>query len=161
MLAAAGTLAPRATQAAEARIDVLLDEPIARIDPNVYGHFVEHLGGVVYDGIWVGEQSRIANTGGVRQALVERMRRLPKGVIRWPGGCFADSCDATIALRGRRAGAAQAVTLRATDIHAHNTFERPSDVTPAAPAAVTAGAGGTLTHRFPPASVARVTVALG
>lgn len=94
MLASAGmTLAPRATQAADARIDVLLDEPIARIDPNVYGHFVEHLGGVVYDGIWVGEQSRIANTAGIRQALVDRMRRLPKGVIRWPGGCFADSYD--------------------------------------------------------------------
>ena len=87
------TLAPRATQAADARIDVLLDEPIARIDPNIYGHFVEHLGGVVYDGIWVGEQSRIANTAGIRQALVDHMRRLPKGVIRWPGGCFADSYD--------------------------------------------------------------------
>lgn len=48
---AAVALAPRATTAADARIDVLLDEPIARIDPNLYGHFVEHLGGVVYDGI--------------------------------------------------------------------------------------------------------------
>ena len=48
-------LAPRATTAADARIDVLVDEPIAPIAPDVYGHFVEHLGGVVYDGIWVGE----------------------------------------------------------------------------------------------------------
>jgi alpha-N-arabinofuranosidase len=90
---AAMTLAPRATSAADARVDVLLDEPIARIDPNVYGHFVEHLGGVVYDGIWVGEGSRIPNTGGIRQAIVDHMRRLPKGVLRWPGGCFADSYD--------------------------------------------------------------------
>ena len=45
---------------------------------NLYGHFVEHLGGVVYDGIWVGERSRIANTAGMRQALVDHMRRLPK-----------------------------------------------------------------------------------
>ncbi|BCS31059.1 alpha-N-arabinofuranosidase [Luteitalea sp. TBR-22] len=90
---AAMTLAPRATSAADARVDVLLDEPIARIDPNVYGHFVEHLGGVVYDGIWVGEGSRIPNTGGIRQAIVDHMRHLPKGVIRWPGGCFADSYD--------------------------------------------------------------------
>jgi alpha-L-arabinofuranosidase len=90
---AAMTLAPRSTHAADARIDVLLDEPIARIEPNLYGHFVEHLGGVVYDGIWVGEGSRIANTAGMRQALVDHMRRLPKGVIRWPGGCFADSYD--------------------------------------------------------------------
>ena len=87
------TVAPRSSRAAEARIDILLDEPIARIDPNVYGHFVEHLGGVVYDGIWVGDGSRIANTAGLRQAVVDHMRRLPKGVIRWPGGCFADSYD--------------------------------------------------------------------
>jgi alpha-N-arabinofuranosidase len=40
-------------------IAVLLDEPIARIDHNVYGHFDEHVGDVVYDGIWVGEQSRV------------------------------------------------------------------------------------------------------
>lgn len=87
------TLAPRATTAADARIDILMDEPIARIDPNVYGHFVEHLGGVVYDGIWVGEGSRIPNIGGFRQSLVEHMRRIPASVIRWPGGCFADSYD--------------------------------------------------------------------
>ena len=90
---AAMTLAPRTTTAADARIDVLMDEPISRIDPNLYGHFVEHLGGVVYDGIWVGEGSPIANTGGIRQALVDRMRRIPASVIRWPGGCFADSYD--------------------------------------------------------------------
>ena len=90
---AAMTLAPRATTAADARIDVLLDEPIARIDPNVYGHFVEHLGGVVYDGIWVGEGSKVPNAGGIRQALVDHMRRIPASVIRWPGGCFADSYD--------------------------------------------------------------------
>ncbi len=90
---AAMTLAPRSTTAAGARIDVLMDEPIGRIDPNVYGHFVEHLGGVVYDGIWVGEDSKIANTAGIRRALVDAMRRLPPTVIRWPGGCFADSYD--------------------------------------------------------------------
>ena len=70
-----------------------LDEPIAPITADLYGHFVEHLGGVVYDGIWVGEGSRIPNSNGIRQALVDHMRRLPKGPIRWPGGCFADSYD--------------------------------------------------------------------
>jgi len=59
-------LALRSRSAAEARIDVLLDEPIACIDPNVYGHLVEHLGGVACDGIWLGEGSRIANTAGIR-----------------------------------------------------------------------------------------------
>jgi alpha-L-arabinofuranosidase len=90
---AAGLLAPRSSRAADARIEVLLNEPIGSITADLYGHFVEHLGGVVYDGVWVGEKSAIANTGGIRQALVDHMRRLPPGPIRWPGGCFADSYD--------------------------------------------------------------------
>jgi alpha-N-arabinofuranosidase len=84
---------PRSSHAATARIDVLVSEPIGTIVPDLYGHFVEHLGGVVYDGIWVGDDSKVANTGGIRQAVVDAMRKLPKGAIRWPGGCFADSYD--------------------------------------------------------------------
>ena len=45
----------------DSRIEVLLGERLGRIAPEIYGHFVEHLGGVVYDGIWVGEDSRVAN----------------------------------------------------------------------------------------------------
>lgn len=76
---------------ADARIEILPDEQIGRIAPEIYGHFVEHLGGVVYDGIWVGENSKVPNIGGVRQAIVEAMKRIKASVIRWPGGCFADS----------------------------------------------------------------------
>src|SRR5258708_8555068 len=83
-------LAPRAAQGAEAKIDVLLNEPIGTISPNIYSHFVEHLGGVVYDGIWVGENSKVPNIGGIRRALVEPVKRIKTGVIRLPGGCFAD-----------------------------------------------------------------------
>jgi alpha-N-arabinofuranosidase len=83
-------LAPRASRAADARIDVLTDEVVGTISPNIYGHFVEHLGGVVYDGIWVGEGAKVPNVGGIRRALVEHMRRIKPGVVRWPGGCFAD-----------------------------------------------------------------------
>jgi alpha-N-arabinofuranosidase len=84
---------PRTSRAATARIDVLVNEPIGPIGADLYGHFVEHLGGVVYDGVWVGEGSKIPNTNGIRQALIDAMRKLPKGAIRWPGGCFADSYD--------------------------------------------------------------------
>jgi len=78
---------------ADSRVEILLDEPIGTIAPELYGHFVEHLGGVVYDGVWVGPDSKVANTGGVRRALVEALRAVKPGVIRWPGGCFADSYD--------------------------------------------------------------------
>ena len=84
---------PRSVRAADSRIEILPGEPIGTIAPDLYGHFVEHLGGVVYDGIWVGQGSKVANSGGIRTALVEHMRRLPAAVVRWPGGCFADSYD--------------------------------------------------------------------
>jgi alpha-N-arabinofuranosidase len=83
----------RSSRAADSRIEVLLGERLGRIAPELHGHFVEHLGGVVYDGIWVGEDSRIPNLGGVRRELVERLRRIQPAVIRWPGGCFADQYD--------------------------------------------------------------------
>ena len=56
----------------------------------MYGQFAEHIGGVIYDGIWVGPDSKIANIGGIRKTLVEHVRRLGPVVVRWPGGCFAD-----------------------------------------------------------------------
>ncbi|MBA3438550.1 MAG: alpha-L-arabinofuranosidase [Pyrinomonadaceae bacterium] len=94
--AAAGSMAlltPYGVQRMEARVEVLLDEPIGTISPDLYGHFAEHLGGVIYDGIWVGENSKIPNTGGIRTALIDHMRRIKPSVVRWPGGCFADSYD--------------------------------------------------------------------
>ncbi|MGH9882346.1 MAG: alpha-L-arabinofuranosidase, partial [Pyrinomonadaceae bacterium] len=78
---------------ADSRIEVLLGEPIGTIAPEIYGHFAEHLGGVIYDGVWVGENSRIPNIGGIRKSLVDALRRIKPSVIRWPGGCFADSYD--------------------------------------------------------------------
>lgn len=56
----------------------------------IYGHFAEHLGRCIYSGFWVGEDSPIANTGGIRNDVVEALRRLRIPVLRWPGGCFAD-----------------------------------------------------------------------
>ncbi|HYM23858.1 MAG TPA: alpha-L-arabinofuranosidase C-terminal domain-containing protein [Vicinamibacterales bacterium] len=89
---ARGVPAARAQDDA-ARINVLIDEPIGTIAPEIYGHFIEHLGGVIYDGVWVGEQSKIPNIGGVRKALVDAFKTIKPGVLRWPGGCFADSYD--------------------------------------------------------------------
>lgn len=95
LFTSAALISPRAafSQSAEARIEVLINEPIGAINPNLYSHFVEHLGGVVYDGIWVGEKSKIPNYNGVRKALVDKLKKLKPGVIRYPGGCFADQYD--------------------------------------------------------------------
>jgi len=91
LVGSAGLLALRTANAVDARIEVLINEAIGTISPDIYGHFIEHLGGVIYDGVWVGEQSKIPNIGGIRKALVEHVRRIKPGVLRWPGGCFADS----------------------------------------------------------------------
>jgi len=88
-----GSSLAHAAAQADATIDILPDEPIATISPEIYSHFIEHLGGVIYDGVWVGEDSRIPNVNGIRKAFLDTMREVKAPVIRWPGGCFADSYD--------------------------------------------------------------------
>jgi alpha-L-arabinofuranosidase len=78
---------------ADARIDILPAEPIGTISPEIYSHFIEQLGGVIYDGVWVGKGSKIANVDGIRTAFIDTMRAVKAPVLRWPGGCFADSYD--------------------------------------------------------------------
>src|SRR2546425_8156722 len=58
---AAASLAPRSSRAADGLVEVLVNEPVGEIAPELHGHFTEHLGGVIYDGIWVGENSKIPN----------------------------------------------------------------------------------------------------
>ncbi|NLG25211.1 MAG: alpha-L-arabinofuranosidase, partial [Clostridiales bacterium] len=63
------------------------------IRPEIYGHFSEHIGGVFYDGLWVGEDSKVENVRGFRKALVDSFAKLNPPVLRWPGGCFAETYD--------------------------------------------------------------------
>lgn len=60
------------------------------INRNIYGHFSEHLGRCIYEGIWVGEDSPIPNTNGIRNDVLEALKKIKIPVLRWPGGCFAD-----------------------------------------------------------------------
>ena len=80
-------------QGGGATIEILLDESLGTISPNIYSHFVENLSGVIYDGIWVGEDSKVPNVNGIRKELVDQMRKIKPALVRFPGGCFADSYD--------------------------------------------------------------------
>ena len=60
------------------------------INKNIYGHFAEHLGRCIYGGIYVGENSSIPNTDGVRNDIIDALKALRIPNLRWPGGCFAD-----------------------------------------------------------------------
>ncbi len=66
------------------------DRPKGQISKYIHGQFSEHLGRGVYEGIWVGEDSPIPNTRGIRNDVVEALKHIKVPVIRWPGGCFAD-----------------------------------------------------------------------
>ncbi|HEX7773830.1 MAG TPA: hypothetical protein VF435_15520, partial [Pyrinomonadaceae bacterium] len=74
----------------QATLVVHADRPGAIINRNIYGHFAEHLGRLIYEGLWVGENSSIPNTHGLRNDVVSALKELRIPVLRWPGGCFAD-----------------------------------------------------------------------
>ena len=73
-------------------IKLVINENVkkSRIEPEIYGHFSEHLGRCIYEGIYVGEDSDIPNKNGMRTDVVEALKELQVPVLRWPGGCFAD-----------------------------------------------------------------------
>jgi alpha-N-arabinofuranosidase len=62
-----------------------------QIPAEIYGQFAEHLGRCIYDGIWVGKDSKIPNTDGYRTDVFNALKDLQIPVLRWPGGCFADT----------------------------------------------------------------------
>jgi len=72
------------------RLVIHADQPGAEISRNIYGQFSEHLGHCIYGGIWVGEDSPIPNTRGIRNDVVAALKKIQVPVLRWPGGCFAD-----------------------------------------------------------------------
>jgi len=73
-----------------ATLTIHSDRPGAVINRNIYGQFTEHLGRLIYDGIWVGEDSPIPNTHGIRNDVLAALKELHVPILRWPGGCFAD-----------------------------------------------------------------------
>lgn len=72
------------------RIKIDVERSKGTINKNIYGHFSEHLGRCIYQGLYVGEDSSIPNKNGMRSDVVEALRHLRVPVLRWPGGCFAD-----------------------------------------------------------------------
>jgi alpha-N-arabinofuranosidase len=69
-----------------------IDSSKTTISKYIYGHFAEHLGHCIYGGFYVGEgNTKIPNTNGVRNDVVAALKKLKVPVLRWPGGCFADT----------------------------------------------------------------------
>ena len=72
------------------RLSIDASKTGAKIDRNIFGQFAENLGHGLYEGIWVGQDSPIPNTRGIRNDVVSALRELKVPNVRWPGGCFAD-----------------------------------------------------------------------
>jgi alpha-L-arabinofuranosidase len=88
LAAALSLTAPALAQSVAVSIDA--SKTGAKIDRNLFGQFAEHLGHGVYEGVWVGPDSKIPNTRGIRNDVVAALRALKVPNVRWPGGCFAD-----------------------------------------------------------------------
>jgi alpha-L-arabinofuranosidase len=89
ILIAVTTAAP-ALAADRVELSVDASKPGATINRNIFGQFAEHLGHGIYDGIWVGPDSKIPNTRGIRNDVVAALKAIKVPNVRWPGGCFAD-----------------------------------------------------------------------
>lgn len=70
---------------------IVANNPGPVISKDIYGHFSEHLGTCIYGGLWVGTDSKIPNTSGIRNDVLFALREIKVPNLRWPGGCFADT----------------------------------------------------------------------
>ncbi len=87
-----GTSAPaqKVVEPSKANLIIETDLGTETISRHIYGHFSEHLGRCIYGGYWVGKESSIVNTRGIRNDVVEALKKTQIPNLRWPGGCFAD-----------------------------------------------------------------------
>ena len=90
VLSAVALLGLSVPAAAQNKLVINADQGKETISKHIYGHFSEHLGRCIYGGYWVGEDSPIPNTRGIRNDVVKALKDIQIPNLRWPGGCFAD-----------------------------------------------------------------------
>lgn len=91
ILAATASYAQKDQLPAVNQFVVVANNPGPVISKDIYGHFSEHLGRCIYEGLWVGTDSKIPNTYGIRNDVLFALREIKVPNLRWPGGCFADT----------------------------------------------------------------------
>ena len=91
LLAGSEAIAQKDNPVTVNQLVIVANHPGAVISKDIYGHFSEHLGACIYGGIWVGTDSKIPNTYGIRNDVLFALRELKVPNLRWPGGCFADT----------------------------------------------------------------------
>ena len=76
------------SQTNENKITIDASEQGYKIDKNIYGQFSEHLGHCIYGGIWVGEDSPIPNTDGIRNDVVGSIEKIKSSCATMAGRLF-------------------------------------------------------------------------
>jgi alpha-L-arabinofuranosidase len=83
-----------AAQTPQARIKIDTDRTIGEVDPHLFGNFAEHLGRMIYGGIY-DEGSTLSDKDGYRKDVMEAVKQLNVSILRWPGGNFASGYNWT------------------------------------------------------------------
>ena len=81
-------LAAQPAPPADARIKIDIDRTIGVVDPLIFGNFAEHLGRMIYGGIY-DEKSPLSDHFGFRTDVMQAVKGLGVSVLRWPGGNFS------------------------------------------------------------------------
>jgi alpha-N-arabinofuranosidase len=81
-----------AAQPPAARIKLDTDRVVGTIDPLLFGNFAEHLGRMIYGGIYE-EGSPLSDKEGVRLDVMEAVKGLGVSILRYPGGNFVSGYD--------------------------------------------------------------------
>jgi alpha-N-arabinofuranosidase len=66
-------------------------DTVGRVSPRLYGAGFEHVGASVYGGAFVSENGDVPNESGWRSDVLRLARSLRPGLLRWPGGPFAQT----------------------------------------------------------------------
>ena len=114
-------LVPLTSNANEVKAVIYGNQDGGKISRHIYGHFAEHLGRCIYDGIWVGDDSPIPNTRGMRNDIIEALKAIDIPNLRWPGGCFADDYHWRDGI-GPRARASATVNIHWGQVDRDNAF---------------------------------------
>ena len=78
--------------AAAARIKIDVDRTVGTVNPLIFGSFAEHLGRMIYGGIY-DEKSPLSDAFGFRRDVIQAVRDQGVSILRWPGGNFASGYD--------------------------------------------------------------------
>lgn len=86
----AGSSAQSGSGSAEARIKIDVDRAIGEVHPHLFGSFAEHLGRMIYGGIYE-EGSPLSDADGFRTDVIKAIEPMGVSILRWPGGNFVST----------------------------------------------------------------------